>query len=109
MSMRPKLLVLAVVLGALTLALVATVAVGNESRRARATLSGYEEVPTLSVPGHGRFDATIDDSTSTIHFTLTYAAMTSTVTQAHIHLGQRATNGGVSAFLCGGSTKPACP
>lgn len=28
---------------------------------------------------------------------------------AHIHLGRRATNGGVVAFLCGGGGKPACP
>jgi CHRD domain len=28
---------------------------------------------------------------------------------AHIHLGQRATTGGVIAFLCGGQDKPACP
>lgn len=27
---------------------------------------------------------------------------------AHIHLGARATTGGVSAFLCGGG-KPSCP
>lgn len=30
------------------------------------------------------------------------------MTQAHIHIGQTAINGGVSAFFCG-DPKPACP
>ncbi len=32
-----------------------------------------------------------------------------TVLFAHIHLGRPAIAGGVSAFLCGGGGKPACP
>jgi hypothetical protein len=35
--------------------------------------------------------------------------MSSEVLFAHIHFGRVATNGGVSAFLCGGGTAPACP
>ena len=28
---------------------------------------------------------------------------------AHVHVGQREVNGGVSFFFCGGGGKPACP
>jgi hypothetical protein len=31
------------------------------------------------------------------------------VTASHIHVGARGVNGGVSAFFCGGGTKPPCP
>ena len=35
--------------------------------------------------------------------------MPTALSAAHIHLGARATAGGVSAFLCGGGGQPACP
>ena len=46
---------------------------------------------------------------ATISYTLSYSAMESTVTQAHIHFAQQHVGGGVIAFLCGGGDKPACP
>ena len=74
------------------------------------TLVGYMEVPALSVPAaFGEFRARIDDGPRTIHFQMRWSGLTSQTVQAHIHLGQLGVNGGVSAFLCGGSTKPACP
>ena len=74
---------------------------------ARATLTSYQEVPTLSTAARGTFRATVNGST--IRYTLRYQGFSTAVAVAHIHLGARATNGGVSAFLCGGGGKPACP
>jgi hypothetical protein len=78
--------------------------------RVRANLNGYQETPsTLSTPGTGRFTAKIDERDQTIEYRLSYEGLESAAMAAHIHLGARATTGGVSAFLCGGGGKPACP
>jgi hypothetical protein len=67
----------------------------------KARLVGYEEVPSsLSTPARGRFRAVIDEDSLMISFTLTYDGLEAPITQAHIHFGQRHTNGGISAFLC---------
>jgi len=78
--------------------------------RVRANLSGYQETPsTLSTPGSGRFTARIDADRQTIDYRLSYEGLEAPAIAAHIHLGARATSGGVSAFLCSGGNKPACP
>jgi hypothetical protein len=75
-----------------------------------AKLAGFSEVPAVSSTGSGSFDATISKDGSTITYKLTYRNLEGAVTNAaHIHLGQPDVNGGVSAFLCGGGGKPACP
>jgi hypothetical protein len=52
----------------------------------------------------------IDDKDMTIEYELSYEDLEGgAAIAAHIHLGQRATSGGVSAFLCSGGDKPACP
>lgn len=73
----------------------------------RADLISFNQVPSVLAGSAGRFTAEIN-SNQTISFALSYANMSSPVTQAHIHFGASATNGGVMVFLCGGS-KPACP
>jgi CHRD domain-containing protein len=110
-AMRPKILVLAFAIATLTLALLATAAFADEQRKAKATLTGYEETPsTLSSPGRGEFRATIDDRNREISYSLTIGGLPTNILFAHVHFGQRATSGGVSAFLCGGGSKPApCP
>jgi hypothetical protein len=109
--MRLRLLVLAFAIAALTLALVASAALGDDKSRASARLTGYEETPqSLSSTGSGAFHATIDDRNREIHYSLTIGGLQTNVLFAHVHFGQRATSGGVSAFLCGGGSKPApCP
>jgi hypothetical protein len=83
---------------------------GNGSSNARAQLIGYNEVPSISTLARGEFRARINKQANTIDYTLTYSGIEGgAATQAHIHLGQRHTNGGVSAFLCGGGDKPPCP
>ncbi len=82
----------------------------DERHRVNATLSGFQETPsTLSSPGSGRFTAKIDDDAQTIDYKLSFEGLEAPAFVAHIHLGARATTGGVSAFLCGGGNKPACP
>ncbi|MBN1239336.1 MAG: CHRD domain-containing protein [Gammaproteobacteria bacterium] len=65
-----------------------------------ATLHGFQEVPAISTTGRGTFRAEIDDASSMITYTLSYDGLEAAVQQAHIHVGQILTNGGVSAFLC---------
>ena len=76
----------------------------------KATLSGLQEVPANSTTGIGEFRAQLDATESTLTYQLDYSGLEGTTTLfAHVHLGQRGVNGGVSFFLCGGGGKPACP
>jgi hypothetical protein len=92
--------------------LVASAAVaGDELGHYRAELNGYQEVVgpgSISTVGVGEFEAKLDKDANVITFTLTYS-LENPATQAHIHLAQRHVGGGVSAFLCGGGSKPPCP
>jgi hypothetical protein len=82
-----------------------------------AFLNGYQAVPTLSLPrsvGSATFTVRRD---STIDYSIEYRlvpADTGPATQVHLHLGRRATEGGVIAFLCSNlgnapAGTPACP
>jgi CHRD domain-containing protein len=83
---------------------------GGGKKHVDAELLGYEEVPSNSTTGAGNFDARINEGDQLITYKLSYSNLEGTTTiQAHIHLGQRTANGGVSVFLCGGGDKPACP
>jgi len=98
--------------GAILLTLIAGVSVGNAQSRAhadslRAVLVSFNQVPSVLTASSGTFEAQVN-SDGTISFSLSYANMSSAVTQAHIHFGASRTNGGVMVFLCGGP-KPACP
>jgi hypothetical protein len=80
----------------------------------RADLVGFQEVPSLSTTGHGTFRALVDTKANTITFRLTYDALEGTVTQSHVHFGQKSVSGGVSFFLCsnlgnGPAGTQACP
>jgi hypothetical protein len=84
------------------LSVVSSDAQAQEGRKFGARLVGYEEVPsTLSVPAEGTFNMKIDSSDSSFEYELTYSGISGTgATQAHLHLGQKATLGGISVFLC---------
>jgi hypothetical protein len=74
---------------------------GGGKRHVKTDLNGYLETPmSISTPASGEFDARIDDRNDRIHYTLSYENLEGAVTQAHIHFGQRATSGGISAWLC---------
>lgn len=77
-------------------------------------LSGYEEVPAISTAGGGTFRAVVNRSTQEIRYVLTYGRLSGPAQQAHIHFGQEAVNGGISAYLCSNvagapSGTPVCP
>jgi hypothetical protein len=88
---------------------------GQSDNVFRAKLIGFNETPaSLNSPGSGQFRATIDATAQTITYTLTYTALSSPVTQSHVHFGAPATTGGVMFFLCsnlgnGPAGTPACP
>lgn len=84
-------------------------ATAGDGRKFSATLTGYEETPTLSVAGTGSFSAEISKDEESISFSLSYSGLTGTATQAHIHLGMPAIAGNPVAFLCGGGGQPSCP
>jgi hypothetical protein len=99
-----------------TFVLVATVSVVFASdgfRDLRASLSGYQEVPTLSSAGSGRFQARINRQETAVDWKLSYNDLEGPVTQAHIHFAARAINGPVVVFLCTNGSGPAgtqpCP
>lgn len=71
-----------------------------DDRRVSARLDGVCEVPSISTTAIGTFAAEIDDEGRLIVWTLTYQDLSAPVQQAHIHFGERHTNGGISAFLC---------
>jgi hypothetical protein len=82
---------------------------GNGNKNFSARLNGWEEDPSQVTTGTGRFRATAMNTTR-IDFVLSYENLEATnVLFAHIHIGSRHESGGVSAFLCGGATQPACP
>ena len=82
------------------------------SSKLRVTLSGYQEVPSsLSSGGAAQFTARDRGAPGTpdrrIEWELSYnAGFAGAITQAHIHFGQRHTNGGISIWLCGTTTNP---
>lgn len=88
---------------------VATVAVaGDGNRNFRAGMIGYQEVPAISTVATGSFEAQLDGDT--LHYRLTFSGVEGgSTTQAHIHIGQRSVNGGVSVWLCSNLASPPTP
>jgi len=84
--------------------LLAFAAPAAQAEKLKVTLSGYQEVPmSLSSGGAAEFEAEIRDERHgpRIMWQLSYnEGFSSTVTQAHVHFGQRHTNGNISIFLC---------
>lgn len=81
---------------------------GDRGGGGKARLTGYQETPfSLSTSGHGSFRVSV--RSDELRYVLRYEDLEADATAAHIHLGQKATTGGVIAFLCGGGGKPACP
>jgi CHRD domain len=78
----------------------------NNKESVLASLSGFREVPSISSPASGHFEAVIDRKAGTITYELSYTGLTGEVQQAHIHVGQRSVNGGVSVFLCQTEASP---
>jgi hypothetical protein len=92
---------------ALLLAFGASSAYGDRDQSIRINLKGFQEVPAVSTAATGRLRASIDNDE--IRYTLSWQGLQGNVTQAHIHLGQRHTNGGIVLWLCQTATNPAPP
>jgi CHRD domain len=108
---RLQVAVAVVVAGGALAVVGAAVANWGDGRNIRESLSGFEEVPVVSTNASGDFKASIRRSAGEITYELSYADTTGDVSQAHIHLGQKSVNGGVSAWLCGNpsQTPPISP
>ena len=113
MKTLARLLTLTLIVGS------ASAALASDDKFA-ARLSGYNEVhfiaaPTpalrgaVSSPAKGTFQIRIDDRKDVIQYDLTYEGLTTDVTQAHIHFGQRHTVGGNVVWLCQTTLVPAPP
>ena len=70
-------------------------------------LRGANEVPALSTTAKGEFRSYVYNGT--LRFKLSYARLEGSVTQAHIHLGQPAVNGGIAVWLCSNMASPPTP
>jgi len=114
MRRRSVLLAVAVLAAGLLVASLAGAAGGKKNLKADE-LTGYQENPDISTVAFGSFTATLDDDARTITYELSYSDLEGAVSQAHIHFGKRAVNGGVTLFLCGTAASPgpagtpACP
>jgi len=83
---------------------------GGGARSFKGNLEGYQENPDVSTVATGSFKARLSDDGTKLEYELSYSGLEGNVLFAHVHFGKPAVNGGVSYFLCGGSTKPApCP
>jgi len=76
------------------------------AEKVKAFLKGFREVPSISTPASGRFEASIDGKAGTITYELAFFDLSGDVQQAHIHVGQRSVNGGISVFLCQTEASP---
>lgn len=103
-------------LAVVTLVCLSSMALATEQSHLSAKLNGLQEVvgpATVITDGTGTFTATVNDD-ATITYTLTYKNLSSSIQQAHIHIGATKISGGVSIFLCtnlgnGPAGTPACP
>jgi hypothetical protein len=113
--MRRERLHIAGAVAVLGIAAVATTtALAGGEREVRTRLTGFQEVPAISTDAGGKFRAKLRTSSQEIRYELSYADLTGAVQQAHIHIGQRSVNGGISVFLCsnlgnGPAGTQACP
>ena len=70
----------------------------DNRKKFRAELKGFEEIPTLSTPGTGRFEARLSHDGQSVDYVLEYENTETNVRQAHIHLGAPAFNGSLNGF-----------
>ena len=77
-----------------------TVVLAQGFKRISELLTGYEEVPSVSTTGNGTFNARISNDESSIEWELSYSDLEGAIQQAHIHIGNKGVNGGITVFLC---------
>jgi CHRD domain len=107
---RTRIVAAAAIAAAGAIVIAAAAAVNNAN--VEGELSGYQEVPAVSTNAFGSVEAKVSDR-GPIPYELTYRRMPD-VTQAHLHFGQTAVNGGIVLFICtnlgnGPEGTPECP
>lgn len=103
--MRQRRIQLAAAVAVVAVAsVVATTAVAGGGKQIREELTGFEEVPVISTEAEGKFKAKVRGDE--VRYQLRYEDLEGNVTQAHIHLGQRDVNGGISVWLCDTAANP---
>lgn len=90
----------AIVVSLLAFVAASAVALPQGFKAIKEFLTGYEEVPSVSTTGNGRFNARINNDESEIQWELSYSDLEGAVQQAHIHIGNVGVNGGITVFLC---------
>lgn len=86
-----------------------TVVLAQKFKNIREFLTGYEETPAVSTVAEGEFTARISDDATQIDYELSYSDLEGSVTQAHIHFGQKGVTGGISIWLCGNPSATVIP
>lgn len=66
----------------------------------KASLTGFEEVPSVSTDATGKFKAKLKKKSDEIEYKLSYADVESFVRFAHIHFAQKGVIGGIAVWLC---------
>ena len=110
--MKNHPIVLSLGLALLVLCSTGSASAQNRRQQVKATLTGYQEVASVSSTGSGEIRVRVDDGA--IEFQLIYSGLEGDVLQSHIHLGQAGVNGGIMVFLCsnlgnGPAGTPTCP
>jgi hypothetical protein len=72
----------------------------------KASLTGYQEVPSVSTLAEGTFEAKSAGDWLSVDYTLTFSGLQAPVQQAHIHFAQPAVNGPIIIWLCGTAALP---
>ena len=78
---------------------ISAVALAQGFAAIKETLTGWEEVPSVSTSAGAEFRAHISKD-NVIEWELSYSELEGAVQQSHIHIGQSGVNGGISVFLC---------
>jgi hypothetical protein len=99
-----KKLAIATAFGALFVGV--TASADDDGTKVRAHLIGFQEVPVVSTDASATFEAVISPKGDAIDFEITYTGIQGTVTQSHMHVGQRGVNGGVVLWICQTATNP---
>jgi hypothetical protein len=94
----------AAILSALALSLPAFAA--QNGAPLRATLIGYQEVPSVSSKADGEFEARIAADGQSFDYVLAYDGLQADVLMSHIHFAQKSVNGPIIVWLCGTTTNP---
>ncbi len=100
------------VIVAVAFVLLTGTAAATGKRAFKADLDSYQEVSALSTTGTGSFTLRLNAAEDEASYELSYQGLEGgAVLFAHIHLGERHTNGGVIVFLCSnfGPAPPGTP